>query len=217
MTLEELSNNFQTLFDNIPDHLRLRIHRCLSWLKKADQSSADLDMCFISLWIAFNAAYAKDKLDISSPNERLSFRSFISLVNRKANEEINLLVWNKYSSSIRLLLNNEYIFQPFWNYKNNLISEQEWVDAFQESKRKANKHLSNHDLESVLAVVFERLYTLRNQIFHGGSTYNSRVNREQLKDACNLLTDCLYLFVGVMLKTPELEEWGVPFYPYVSD
>ncbi|MFT0211224.1 hypothetical protein VQ643_01230 [Pseudomonas sp. F1_0610] len=216
MTLEELFNNFQLLSEKIPDHLRLRIHRCLSWLKKADQSEADLDIRFISLWIAFNAAYAKDKLNITSPSERLSFRDFISLVNRKAHQEINLLVWNKYSGSIRLLLNNEYIFQPFWNFKNNLISEQEWLDAFQESKRKANIYLSNHDLESVLAVIFERLYTLRNQIFHGGSTYNSSANREQLKDACNFLTDCLYVFVGVMLKTPESKEWGLPFYPYIS-
>lgn len=38
-----------------------------------------------------------------------------------------------------------------------------------------------------LVQVFTWLYTLCNQITHGGATYNSQVNREQLNDAYNLL------------------------------
>ena len=39
--------------------LRLRVYRALSWLEKSEQVS-DEDSCFIFLWIAFNAAYAKE-------------------------------------------------------------------------------------------------------------------------------------------------------------
>lgn len=36
---------------------------------------------------------------------------------------------------------------------------------------------------------FDRLYVLRNQIFHGGATFNSKANRDQLRDACDILGD----------------------------
>lgn len=39
----------------------LRLYRAISWLKKAE-STEDLDIRFISLWIAFNAAYAKEQI-----------------------------------------------------------------------------------------------------------------------------------------------------------
>lgn len=39
--------------------LRLRVHRALSWLDRAEQAD-DLDGRFIFLWIAFNAAYATE-------------------------------------------------------------------------------------------------------------------------------------------------------------
>ena len=35
----------------------LRIHRALSWLKRAEAAGEDDDVAFICLWIGFNAAY----------------------------------------------------------------------------------------------------------------------------------------------------------------
>lgn len=42
-----------------PETFGLRIHRTLSWLHKAD-TAEDEDTRFIALWIAFNAAYARE-------------------------------------------------------------------------------------------------------------------------------------------------------------
>lgn len=39
---------------NYSDNFKLRIHRSLSWLKKAEETD-ELDSQFIYLWIAFNA------------------------------------------------------------------------------------------------------------------------------------------------------------------
>lgn len=64
------SHQLQTYFrehrdlQNYPENFRLRIHRALSWLKKAENSE-DLDTKFISLWISFNAAYAENLKIIS--------------------------------------------------------------------------------------------------------------------------------------------------------
>ena len=35
---------------------------------------------------------------------------------------------------------------------------------------------------TVLSIVLSRIYTLRNQLVHGGATWDSSVNREQLRD-----------------------------------
>lgn len=39
------------------------------------------------------------------------------------NHQIYDLIWQKFSSSIRLLLDNRYIFQPFWDFHNGKIPE----------------------------------------------------------------------------------------------
>lgn len=41
-----------------PEATRVRIHRALSWLERAEKESKDPDATFIFLWIAFNAACA---------------------------------------------------------------------------------------------------------------------------------------------------------------
>lgn len=44
----------------LPEILTIRLHRSISWLKSAEKQDGNLDMKFISLWIAFNACYAVD-------------------------------------------------------------------------------------------------------------------------------------------------------------
>ena len=42
---------------NFKEEFSTRIHRSLSWIKRAEMESEDSDASFIFLWIAFNAAY----------------------------------------------------------------------------------------------------------------------------------------------------------------
>jgi hypothetical protein len=62
----------------------------------------------------------------------------------------------------------------------------------------------------VLREVFDRLYMLRCQIIHGGSTWGGKVNRDQVKDGAAILGT----FIPIMVD-PE-EDWGRPFYPVVG-
>ena len=57
--LKQKQRNIRSSFS--PD-LGLRVHRCLSWLDRAEQAGEDQDATFIFLWISFNAAYA-DTID----------------------------------------------------------------------------------------------------------------------------------------------------------
>ena len=125
-------------------------------------------------------------------------------------------VWDTFSGSIRYLLNNQFTFQPFWDYHNGLISEKAWLDDFDKNKKKAIDAFTRKDTDTVLLSVFNHLDTLRNQIIHGGATFNSTVNRNQLEDACNILSTLIPEMLQVMLNYPNDTTWGKPFYPVVK-
>ena len=55
----ELESDFKLRRENFSENFRLRVHRAISWLKKSSLIEDD-DTKFITLWIAFNAAYAKE-------------------------------------------------------------------------------------------------------------------------------------------------------------
>lgn len=197
----------------------LRIHRALSWLKKANASAkeSDLESCFIALWIAFNAAYARELGHTSAPSDRSDSQQFLRTICRIDKDKyIYRLLWETFPQSIRVLLNNPYTFQPFWDYHNGRTSEAAWQEAFVEANRRANQALAEQETDMILAIVFSRLYTLRNQIVHGGTVYNSQYNRAQLRDGCAILKQCVPLILRIMQDNHTLPDWGKPFYPHIE-
>ena len=66
----------------------------------------------------------------------------------------------------------------------------------------------------VLSIVFDRLYVLRNQLVHGGATWNSQVNRAQVSDGARILGTLVPLILGIMIEHPELD-FGEILYPVV--
>lgn len=92
----------------------------------------------------------------------------------------------------------------------------EWEKAFLLAKNKLLYALEEKKTDKVLNVLFQRLYTLRNQILHGGSTFNSRINRDQVKDACAILSFLIPSMLEIMMQHHDEVEWGKPFYPVVK-
>ncbi len=105
--------------------LSLRTHRALSWLRRAEMEAADDDARFLFLWISFNAAYANEIHDRRALTERKLLIRFLGrLVGLDQEELLHQIVWEQFSSSIRLLLHNPYVFQPFWDYQRGKIQEE---------------------------------------------------------------------------------------------
>ena len=67
----------------------------------------------------------------------------------------------------------------------------------------------------VLSIVFDRLYVLRNQLLHGGATWNSQVNRQQISDGANILGTLVPLIIALMIAHPELD-FGEILYPPIA-
>lgn len=249
MDFEYLNEYYRQHRETFPETFRLRIHRALSWLARAESAAADhrsilenrlathrsptaqaglqaalqkaetdWDFAFVAQWIAFNAAYARDWETAQHGPERQNLRQFLCTVCRLDKQRtLYRLVWEEFSDSIRLLLDNRYVFQPFWDFHNGIISEQEWLDSFDHARRKAQRSLAEQDTETVLATVFDRLYTLRNQIVHGGATCRSSANRSQLRNSYAFLSSCIPAILNIMMQHPDLADWGKPFYPFIRD
>lgn len=202
--------------DSHPPNLALRAHRALSWLNRAEQLVEDRDGHFIFLWIAFNASYATDVEEKYRTSERAVFRDFLQkLISLDRHKTIEQLVWEQFSGSIRLLLDNRYIYQDFWNYRNGKLTETEWQRNFADANKAARTALAQRDTATVLSIVLSRLYTLRNQLMHGGATWNSSVNRDQIRDCANLLGKLVPLVIEIMMDNVNTL-WGDACYPVVD-
>jgi len=57
----------------------------------------------------------------------------------------------------------------FWDYQNGQTTEEQWQQAFQNSKAAALRAMGSMDTQKVMGIMFDRLYTLRNQLLHGGA------------------------------------------------
>jgi hypothetical protein len=199
-----------------PTNLALRVHRALSWLDRAERSGDDLDARFIFLWIAFNAAYANEIVDRDRAPEQRVFEHFLQkLVDLDTDDILYGLIWTEFSTSIRLLLDNRFVFQPFWDFHNGKSIKEEWQADFSKAKVAANRALAEHRTTAVLSTVLSRMYTLRNQLIHGGATWNSRVNRSQLRDCTAFLGKLVPFIIQLMMDNPNTL-WGDACYPVVE-
>lgn len=69
----------------------------------------------------------------------------------------------------------------------------------------------------MLSMVLCRLYTLRNQLVHGGATFESMLNRSQIEDALQLMFDVFPIIVQLMMESPNKEIWGKPYYMPIKE
>jgi hypothetical protein len=132
-----------------------------------------------------------------------------------ADKDIYNLVWKQFAQGIRQLLDNKYVFQPFWDFHNGEAGSDKWEDRFNLRKARANKALSRSDTAEILSIMFTSLYTLRNQLIHGGATWQGSVNREQVRIGGQVLSRFVPLLIELMMKNPN-ELWGDPSYPVVK-
>ena len=71
--------------------------------------------------------------------------------------------------------------------------------------REQNSHV-------IISILMERLYVLRNQLIHGGATWNSGKNRDQVVEGNTFIKDLVPCLIEIMLKNPN-ENWGDNNYP----
>ena len=127
--------------------------------------------------------------------------------------------------AVYALLESKYVYEPFWKSHAGASRYREWATRFEQLRYRISTRMrrlrtttidADANVEQVLCEVFDRLYTLRNQLLHGGATWNSSVNREQVFMGTAAIATLLPCFIDAMIENPEAD-WGTPRYPVVKD
>lgn len=196
---------------NIDEEKIIRLHRAISWLKCSEEVSDNIDLKFISLWISFNACYAVSENQDQSLTEKKRFREFIGkLVLFDKEEYFFKLLWFKFSGPIRVLIDNKFAYKQFWDAQRG--DKVDWKRLFDQSKIDSRNYLAHQQVANLLELVLDRLYTVRNQLMHGGATYKSKLNRSQVSDASQILEHLIPIIIMLMIDNIN-EDWGDINYP----
>ncbi len=78
------------------------------------------------------------------------------------------------------------------------------------------KALEHKNTQLILEILFDRLYTLRNQLMHGGATWNGKVNRSQVTDGQLIISFLIPNFLEIMMNNQN-EDWGKLNFPVVKN
>jgi hypothetical protein len=229
---KNLSDKWKTsgYYSRDPSHqqanLNLRLRRSLSWLDRAERERTDCDASFVFYWIAFNATYGQQDSPWNDPEkERALFHRYLQRAIDGDWHAVKKAIWPHLEPPITRLMNNEHVFQPFWDSQNPESSDSDWRKKFHNSKEQMNKALHQRTLvlwqspptgPSPMCELFNRLYTLRNQLLHGGATYRGRINRRQVEDGAQIMARLIPCFIEIMIENPETD-WGLPRYPVRPD
>lgn len=216
--------------------LLLRLRRAISWLGRKEEEKlkiGDLDACFIFLWMGFNSLYGKnpkllpkEEREFEEANgsekarEKRSFRKFLQLlvpldVDHRIHE---ILLENK--ATIYLFLGNKYIFSEYWDFRLGQPNAERWEDnlwadklAFQSAIRDSDKEWATLE---ILPIIFDRFYTIRNQLLHGSTCWKSGLAEEQIVHAEKIMSPLFPVFIDLVMDNPDAD-WGPPYYPRIDD
>ena len=162
------------------------------------------------------STYATELVENHRISERHSFNLFIQkLVELDHTQNLHALVWQHFAGPIRVLLDNPYVSAAFWEMQAGQIDQSGFAAQFEADKKRARQALANNDTAGVLAKVLESIYMLRNQLFHGGATWNGAVNREQMRDATKIMQVLVPQVITVMMDNPSAL-WGDAIFPVVG-
>ena len=125
-------------------------------------------------------------------------------------------IWADLLNPIRAMLENQFVFEPYWGYRNGAMKHKDWKKKLEEARGDAEKAIKDVRTEAVLRELFHRLYTLRNQLLHGGATWNSSVNRHQVEPGAQIMSFLVPHFIHVMIEHADAG-WGAPRYPVVRE
>jgi len=188
----------------------VRIWRGLSWLERSE-AAQDPEGRFISLWIAFNAIYGHLDDDGRNAQDHASWQSFLArMVEHDREDRLGMIICDEQTAVLRLI-DNEYIFRPFW------LGQDNWKDKLGKSVRYVLRCYQNNGVVGVLQELFERLYILRSQVFHGAATSGSKLNRRQISAGTGILSALVPAMIAIMIDAGPEADWGEICFPPMKE
>lgn len=86
--------------------------------------------------------------------ERGAFEEFFAkLVALDVDQQIYNAIWQRFSGPIRNLMQNRYVFNPFWLFHNGVDGYDDWEERFNASARSFAQAVQSTDTTRVLSFV----------------------------------------------------------------
>ncbi|MCH9058329.1 MAG: hypothetical protein IIB55_06860, partial [Planctomycetes bacterium] len=164
--------------------------------------AGDYEGRFISSWIGFNALYGRLDEQLEPLGDRKAMGEFLSKIWHLDHDGHIRRVLNNKQMPILRLIDDKYLMTAFWTQ-----GERAAKQAGKESGE-ANVLFGTSKMFPVFRWLFDRLYVMRVQVFHGASTKGSSLNRRPLQRSATVLMALLREFLSVMIGRGVREEWG---------
>lgn len=208
-------------------HNEDRMRRARSWLDRSreiarekkdarteiEETALECER-FIFLWIAFNAAYGDHLAEDDTEFLR-------RILERDHRDTILTILRVTYRGSIEDLVDNEFVYWRLWNWVRKPGSDKDWRHRLDKEKKKFGGCLFSGDTQGALEIVFDRLYQLRNQVFHGGTTFAEGWGREQIRGGSRIMAALVPAILGIMQNEIDTDldssTWGRVAYPRIRD
>lgn len=196
------------------DNRQSRLYRARSWLQRgaAARRGESIDSRFIFYWIAFNALYGQAEYLTENPQgEEERIHDFLGkMVRLDSNREHIRTALGRFDPELRALLVSEFLWKDYWvNGFTRALSDT--IRRAPDDVRAVQAGVAS--VGWLIRRVFDRLYVLRIQIFHGCSKDGSSANRDSLEPAVAVLKTLVPLFWATMKRLGRDEDWGPLSYP----
>ena len=189
----------------------IRPHRAISWGKAAEKAEGE-DEQFIFYWIALNAAY--NDADSFAETERIKRRNFFNKISELDIDNRIKKALISIPNQLRVFVDNKYLYDEDWKTQKGDTSEENFEKHKTMVMQKIYSGLmAKEDEIEVLDYLFTLMAVLRNQLFHGLATYQSRANREQLGAGVKILKAIMPIIIELVLVNDDVD-WGRVSYPY---
>lgn len=139
--------------------------------------------------------------------DHASWQEFLAgIVKADGEDQLGQIMWADQRNILRLV-DNRYLFRPFW------LGQADAEEKLARSRRQVMVHLQGRSAIGVFQELFERLYVLRQQVFHGAATRGSKLNRPYLKSCTTLLEKIIPAMIHIMIVTGPETDWGEVCFP----
>jgi hypothetical protein len=187
-----------------------RSYRARSWIEKATEVQGSPDLQFVCHWIAFNALYGQDR-NIGAQTEQVEQFELSDFLGKVVRLDLALVrgTLAGLHSQAKRLAKLEFLYREYWkdvptDIGGMISREVNAIDAAWRVKQPERR----------LASLFQRIYLLRNQVFHGAAKHGSRKNRDSIAPALAVLTELVPVFADVVRGHPDDSIWGrLPYVP----
>ena len=187
----------------------IRMHRAISWLYACEKNNSD-DLSFLSGWIGFNSCYSVPPENAGETENTRMGRFLQEVIDQDEHRLIASYVFDEQIGLIDSLMNIQYLFKQFWISVH--VQEEGWDAEYDVQHERMLIDRDQRDTLSHCNSILQRVYVLRNQVIHGGATFESSLNREQMKICSQFMHGLLLRIINVMMRKPHYD-WGSTNYP----